>query len=335
MSGRLLRWLLSLTHRPAYDGPARLTIIRHHRVLGPTDDPLYRLGVSADVFDRQVELLDRLGLRPLTVSEGLQRLQIGAPGHHVALSFDDGYADNVDHALPILERHRAKATFFLTSRLMTTRTAPWWDAVAHALESTRAETASWRFGGDTHVLETEDRTARLRTLRRVLPVFRRPLDERSAALVSLREALGVESDAPCELTTWDGARRLLESGMEIGAHTLHHPHLSLLNAQAQRDEIDGSIGEIRERLGVECRGLAYPEGDHDEVTVDVCRELGLGWAVTTRAGDNVAETPAFELLRRGLSEGACLAPGRRFSERLTTAEIHGAFDDLRRLEVAS
>ncbi len=123
--------------------------------------------------------------------------------------------------------------------------------------------------------------------------------------------------------------------MEIGAHTCNHPHLSLLDAQQQRDEIAGSIKEIRRQLGVECRGLAYPEGDYDAVTLDVVAELGLRWAVTTRSGDNGPAAPAFELRRRGLSEGACLAPGRRFSDRLVTAELHGAFDDLRGLEAAS
>lgn len=335
MNGRLLRWLVSLAHRPARDDAPRLTIVRHHRVFGPEDAPLYRLGVALDVFERQVELLVRLGLRPVTVSEALDRLRAGESRHLAALSFDDGYADNVERVLPLLERHGARGSFFLVSGLMSQRTAPWWDVVAHALESSPAGTVSWRFGGDAHVLETADHSARRRSLYRILPVFRRPLPERDAALESLRAALHVTSDAPCDLATWEQAERLVNAGMEVGAHTLHHPHLSLLDRDAQREEVRGSIGEIRERLGVRCRGLAYPEGDYDAVTIDVCRDSGLDWAVTTRGGDNACDAPVFELRRRGLTEGACLAPGRRFSERMTTAELHGAFDDLRRLEVAS
>jgi hypothetical protein len=51
--------------------------------------------------------------------------------------------------------------------------------------------------------------------------------------------------------------------------------------------------------------------------------------VTTRAGTNDPRTPRFELLRRGLSDGACLGPGGRYAPRLAMAEIEGAFDGLR------
>jgi hypothetical protein len=51
--------------------------------------------------------------------------------------------------------------------------------------------------------------------------------------------------------------------------------------------------------------------------------------VTTRAGENRAGTPALELRRRGLAEGACLGPGGHYSERLTLAELDGAFEPLR------
>ena len=68
MSGRLVRWLMSLAHRPPVTGGTRVTIIRHHRVFGGDENPLYRLGVGVDVFERQLALLERLALQPLTVS---------------------------------------------------------------------------------------------------------------------------------------------------------------------------------------------------------------------------------------------------------------------------
>ena len=335
MSGRLLRWLMSLAHRPTRPGEARVTIIRHHRVFAPGTSPLYRLGVDADVFERQLVLLARLGHEPVTVSEALERGRAGEPGHWIALSFDDGYADNVEVALPIMQRHGARGSFFVTSRLTSERRAPWWDVVAHALEHAGVESAEWHVAGERLSLDTRSEALRRRTLQTVLPLFRKPVAERAARLESLREALRVVADVPCELATWEQLEQLRDAGMEIGAHTLHHPHLSVLDREAQREEIAGSIDEIRERLGVASRGLAYPEGDYDAATLEVVSELGLAWAVTTRGGDNGPNAPVYELRRRGLSEGACLAPGRRFSDRLATAELHGAFDDLRGLEAAS
>jgi peptidoglycan/xylan/chitin deacetylase (PgdA/CDA1 family) len=117
--------------------------------------------------------------------------------------------------------------------------------------------------------------------------------------------------------------------MQVGAHTLTHPHLSLLDPAGQHDEIAGSIALVRARLGIECDGFAYPGGDHDRTTLRLVRDLGLAHAVTTRAGDNRAGADPLALRRRGFTEGACLDPAGRFSRRLALAEVDGAFDRLR------
>lgn len=115
MSGRALRWLLSLASGPLSprSGRSRLTIVRHHRVYAEGERALYHLGVSESVLEAQVATCVRAGATPCTVREGLERLRDGRPGHAIAFSFDDGYADNVTRALPILARHGAKATFYL------------------------------------------------------------------------------------------------------------------------------------------------------------------------------------------------------------------------------
>ena len=113
------------------------TIIRHHRVYADGARPLYRLGVSEHVFTEQLSMLARAGLTPVTVAEGVAHLDRGEPGHVVAMSFDDGYADNITRALPALERFGARATLFLTAGLIDERRAPWWDELAHALSAPR------------------------------------------------------------------------------------------------------------------------------------------------------------------------------------------------------
>jgi len=318
MSGRMVRWLLALAHVPRGAGP-RLTIIRHHRVYPDGVRALYHLGVSESLLDSQLALLARLGLAPVTVSEGLARLATGAR-RVVAMSFDDGYADNVERALPRLASHGARATFYLTAGLMEERRAPWWDVLAHAIESARAES-----GLISH-------EARLARLRRELPTLRVAPAAQARALDALRRELGVSREAPCELATWELAARLPESGMEVGAHTLTHPFLSLLGVPDQRLEIEGSRDLVARRLGVSPAGLAYPGGDHDVDSVRICEAIGLTHAVTTRSGDVAPGEPCFELRRRGLSEGACLGPGGRFSSRLARAELDGAFDRLRQVE---
>jgi peptidoglycan/xylan/chitin deacetylase (PgdA/CDA1 family) len=327
VNGRTLRWLLSLARSPRAGGRARLTIIRHHRVFPDDARPLYRIGVSASVLEAQLGLLARLGRVPLTVSEGLARAREGRPGHWVAMTFDDGYADNVERALPLLEAAGARATFYLTAGLMETRTAPWWDDLAHRLGGAPGP-VTVPFGA-ARAFELGSHRSRAHALESLLSDFRVPPDEQTERLRALGERTGVRAAAACELATWDLAARLPERGMEIGAHTMRHPYLSLLDEDAQREEIEGSALLIERRLGVRPSGLAYPGGDYDARTVRVVEAAGLAHAVTTRAGDAGPSSPRFELRRRGLSEGACLGPSGRFSARLTRAELEGAFDRLR------
>jgi peptidoglycan/xylan/chitin deacetylase (PgdA/CDA1 family) len=336
VSGRLARWAVSLLRPPA-GAPSRptLVIVRHHRVYADLERPLYRLGVSARVLDGQLALFRRLGFAPVTVAEGLARLSDGGAGRWLALTFDDGYDDNVTLALPRLSAHGARATFYLTAGLMDRRRAPWWDVLAHALERARAPRAVFEADGVVIPVSTETSEARRRALAALLPAMRVPRPEQEARLSRLREALGVPDEAPCALATWERAARLAEAGMEIGAHTLHHPFLSLHSAAEQRQEIEGSVALIERRLGVRPTGLAYPGGDHDDTTVEACVASGLAYAVTTRSGDNRPGAPRFGLRRRGLSDGACLGPGGRFSSRLARAELEGAFDRLRGVEAAS
>ena len=141
MSGRALRWMWSLAHRTRAGGSPRLVIVRHHRVYADGERPLYRLGVSERVLDAQLALLAARGLAPLTVSDGLAWLAQARSGRRVAMTFDDGYRDNVERAVPLLERHGARATFYLTAGLIEERRAPWWKSSTRA--RARAAAPGW------------------------------------------------------------------------------------------------------------------------------------------------------------------------------------------------
>lgn len=335
MSGRALRWMMSLAHRPSQPKVASLIIVRHHRVYGDAENPLYRLGVGERVFAAQLELLGAVGLAPVTASEGVRWLSSARGGRRVAMTFDDGYRDNVTRALPMLERHGARATFYLAAGLIEERTAPWWDQLAWRLERAEVRQASFEIEGRHVRLELDGPAGRARAIADLEPLMRVTPDLRQRRLESLRDLLHVRGEAPCELATWEEARALSGAGMEIGAHTLTHPHLSLLTPECQHAEIAGSIELIERRLGVRARGLAYPGGDYDATSIAIAARLELEHAVTTRRGDNGPDAKRLELRRRALSDGACLGPTGAFSRRLTLAELDGAFDRARGVEAAS
>lgn len=311
-------------------GAPRLTIVRHHRVYPDGERPLYRLGVSESVLDAQVRTCVQAGLPPLTVREGLAWLAGATRGHRIAFTFDDGYADNLTRAIPILERHAARASFYLTAGLMQARRAPWWDELAHVLSAARQRSATVAWQEEPVALVLGHEAGRQRALQQLLPLLRVPPEEQRTRLDDLRERLDCHEDTPCALAPWEDAPRFAEGGMEVGAHTMGHPFLSLLGAERQSQEIRESVAAIRGATGAEVTGLAYPNGDHDDHTVAAAQAAGLAYAVTTRAGDVRAGDPPYRLLRRGLSDGAVLGPGGGFSAAMAAAELAGRFDGLRR-----
>ena len=93
---------------------SRLLILIYHRVHA-TQDPLFPRDVTAAVFDWQMELISR-HLMPLPLDEAVERcMRNELPPLAVAVTFDDGYADNCTVALPILKKHGVPATFFITT----------------------------------------------------------------------------------------------------------------------------------------------------------------------------------------------------------------------------
>ncbi|MEM9378730.1 MAG: polysaccharide deacetylase family protein [Planctomycetota bacterium] len=325
----------------------RLLILYGHCV----DAPATNASLDADMRirpERLAEILRVLGRRYelVTVGEGVARLDGGAPaGSMVALSMDDGYRDNLLDLVPLLEEIDGRATVFLEGGAVARRELPW----LHALR--------WldrRHGADGLARRLAERVPSARDalegipaggsnrLKRVLKYDAVPAERDRA----LRELLAEEGEDPVALNdelylSVDEARRLAaHERIEVGGHTVHHPVLSRLAPEAQRDEIGGGEAVLREffgesepadggaDLGTSGRTFAYPYGrrwDFDASAADAARAAGYASAVTTHAGVNVRSTDRYRLYRWPIHDGTRL--------HLVAAEASGAFELLRRFGV--
>jgi len=99
------------------------------------------------------------------------------------------------------------------------------------------------------------------------------------------------------VATWEQVRALADAGVAIGSHTRHHRRLTRLGEGERREELAGSLAELRERLSSPTAILAYPNGDHDEGVCREAREAGYAAAFTTEKGRNDAGTDPFRLHR--------------------------------------
>jgi peptidoglycan/xylan/chitin deacetylase (PgdA/CDA1 family) len=243
------------------------------------------LSVAPERFREQLDALLTLGeVVPLA---DLVRLR-GRPGSRVAITFDDGYRDNLSAAKPVLTELGLPATVFVASSLVGSRSEAWWDEIERMLlspgllpsqftlrvgrrilELDMGDDAAYdarRAAADAgwSVLDARDPSARHRVYRR-LAVALKPIGaaEREEALAALAAIADPGTLAPRPERAFVDAeelRALAGGGIEIGAHTRTHAALLDLAADEREQEIDGSRSDLEEILGARPTAFAYPYG---------------------------------------------------------------------------
>lgn len=301
------RWLRELTYRRV--GGTAL-VLMYHRVADPERDP-QSLAVSPARFDEQMAALSReypvIPLVDLVRQLRSRRVPDGA----VAITFDDGYADNLIHAAPVLSRYGVPATVFVSSGYVDARREYWWDEVERMVLSSTALPASLcleageeRFSamlaggeapsgpeGATWTVGSTSTTWQHR-LYEGLCEFIRPLEraQRDEALTQLRILTGTGDASRAENLPLDPLQLATLSkagGISIGGHTLSHQVLAARSVPEQRDEVCLDRMRLTEILGEPPALFAYPFGsleDYTDETVRLVRECGYMGACSNHEG---------------------------------------------------
>jgi peptidoglycan/xylan/chitin deacetylase (PgdA/CDA1 family) len=247
-----------------------LTTITYHRLQPAgaalsTDEDV--VDTTPEGFERQIvdlarhfsivgleELRGWLAGRPLPASSAL-------------ITFDDGYRDCHDVALPILLRHGIKAVFFVTTGYVTDRRVFWWDRIAWLLKNARRR----RFVVPVPpplapVIVDLDQRARAQA-----QLLRLVKQTQGLDLEALLASIAVAGDAPwdeeverrlssTDVMTWDHVRALARAGMDVGSHTRTHRVLQTLPADLLAPELFGSRQDLERELGRRVVAVAYPVG---------------------------------------------------------------------------
>ncbi|MDD7931111.1 polysaccharide deacetylase family protein [Actinomycetospora straminea] len=276
----------------------RLLVLGWHNI-DPT--PFYPAapGAGRRGFERQLAAIDRLGT-VVPLSDAVDTLAAGGslPPRAVALTFDDGYADWLDAAVPALDRRGLHGTFFLVSDILSERIGAWWEELADAFDRCTATSLEW--AGRTHDLTTPvARRAAQDALKDELKLVDRATRVEAVSRIAGRLAPPAPERPPMFLD-WAGARALAATGHGIGSHTVTHPILAREDAATQRHELAASRTALEEGLGQTVDLLAYPNGnagDYDQQTMELARAAGYRAAVTTRPGLVGPQEPPFAMHR--------------------------------------
>ncbi len=235
-------------------------ILLYHRVAVAESDP-HALCISPAHFEEHLALLSgRARVVPLAEIVTRLRERRSVRGL-VAITFDDGYADNLTTALPLLERYAAPATFFVVSG----RIPFWWDRMA--------------------ALPLDG--ARFRELYAELQPL--PNDENQHRLDHLEAPA---DNLPLRMSDEQIVSAAAHPLITIGGHTLSHRVLATLSSGAQREEIGACRQALEELTGQRVRSFAYPYGTpqtFNAVTVALVRACGFEHACAA-AGDVVSSS---------------------------------------------
>ena len=297
------RMLGPVSRLVGWAGEPAFQILTYHRVNDDNDPFFPALPVS--VFEAQVAHVART-YTVFTVEELADRMRGGrVPRDAIALTFDDGYRDNLVHAAPILARHAVRATIFLATAHIGSRHRPWFDQIALAFKTTRAPAITTPWG---RRLDLTDETHRLAALENAWQRLKQASEpEFDRMFKTLLDALAPHavsangSDANGMLD-WGEVKALSKIGFSIGAHTATHPILSRVSEARARREIEESYNSIRMTTGKVPRAFAYPNGtatDYTPSVVRLVRNTGFTCAVTCCFGINTAATSPWELRRGG------------------------------------
>ncbi|MGE3285929.1 MAG: polysaccharide deacetylase family protein [Pseudonocardia sp.] len=278
---------------------SRLLVLGYHNVDTTWRWPATPSGGPRN-FARQMTWLAR-STNVVPLDAALADLAAGRPlpSRAVAITFDDGYRDNLVHAVPVLRHLGLPATVFLVPGFLSHKVHAWWERLSWALRTTAAP--SVEFEGEMLPLGSEqDRGRALGMIEASLK--RDDLVTRHDRLETLVAALEPPGELhPGDLyMDWDEARELVRAGVSIGSHTMGHAILARETAAEQQEDLCECRDALQRELGVEVRSLAYPNGqrgDYDDVTIDAARASGHEFAVTTRGRITETGTPPFETPR--------------------------------------
>ena len=278
--------------RPLTGGTGAILMLHHVLLDKPAGfAPNQLLQITPDFLDSVIREVRRQGYDTVSLSEARARMtgEVEAKRPFVAFTFDDGYRDNRDHALPVLKRHGVPITVYVASDFADHQGFLWWAVLERVIA--RRQFLAVELGGQLETFRCTGDAGRQKAFDRIYRQLRRMQECDARALVArLAAETGIDPLEPCRdlAMTWKEIREFAADPLvTIGAHTISHMALAKLTASQSHAEIIGSIRRTEQELGLPCRHFCYPYGDAGsagEREFEIVARLGLETGVTTRKG---------------------------------------------------
>lgn len=249
------------------------------------------LTITPEFLELVVQHVKAHGFDIVTMDEAHERMASGTSGarRFATFTFDDGYRDNIEHALPVLEQYDVPMTVYLTPDFCDGKGLAWWLTLERVM--TVSDEIRVPFAAGDKVLSLRTTEEKWSAYREIYPWLRAMPDSGIQETVNAWVAeAGVDPYAACRelVLSWDEVRAAAKHPLvTFGAHTMTHTALAKCSDEEARWQIQASIEHLEHELGGHCRHFAYPYGDlgsAGEREFELARDAGLRTAVTTQKG---------------------------------------------------
>lgn len=281
--GANLAYLTGMT-TPGKDSSLAL-IVTFHRVLPAelkAQYPYPELVVTPDELDWCLQYFKQ-HYDILTVSDLFKRDLESQTRKPLAITFDDGQADNALYAAPVLNKYGVKGTFYIPVDALEQRTLLWHDQLGFILKQCEQDTGlrarlSMLLNQLGHAFNLSDIAATVEACKQISPAQREEL------LLEMQKLSQFNAPEWAGMMGWDDASELARQGHEIGSHSLSHTILPQLDDTELMTEIQLSKQFIEERIERPVLSFCYPNGSYDERCERAVAASGYANAVSTRWG---------------------------------------------------
>jgi peptidoglycan/xylan/chitin deacetylase (PgdA/CDA1 family) len=247
-------------------------ILAYHRIA----DDGWRYSVRPAHFREHLDVLDDIS-DVMSLADLVRERAAPHARHRVAITFDDGYQDNVVVAWPELRRRAIPATFFIVSGWIGKQREYWWDELEWLLAHPDRRNQSIQLAIDDSLRQWERAFDAQRDLLDVLtkhdPDAQRRILDALAVALRVRQPHARPERLP--MTLEQLTHLASEELAEIGAHTVEHVHLPSCTSTVQAAEIRSSKRALEHAIDRVVTSFAYPFGEYSEETVRLVEQAGF------------------------------------------------------------
>lgn len=288
-----------------YHGKNNLLILMYHRIIPDNSMDPFNLGmcVNTQLFEEQlIYLKNNYNIIKLSDIHSSMSAADNIPKNSIAITFDDGYVDNYEIALPILVKHNIPATMFITTGEYHHNENFWWDRLIHSFNTTSHKKLNLNLT-DLKLNKTLSlKPYRIRSsivkLQELL--WQLPIPSIITIINQIESLLDTEIPSYQLRVNSSQIKDIANAGIEIGAHTVTHPNLTILKEDDILSELLNSRTTLENITDKHVYGFAFPGGRLNNNIINLICSAGYSYAVSTYRGVNTVSTNKYSLQRMGM-----------------------------------